>query len=125
MIIILLPRAECSKSINHSCFLLKFFLVLGASVGFFFVPNDHLRVYVYICMGVSFLFLLFQMVALIDFSYYFSILLVRRYHAGDKLYGAIMIICSLIFLALNILLLYFHFANFWLPGSILIPRLYI
>lgn len=117
MLIILLPRSECSKSINHSCFLLKFILVLGASIGFFFVPNDHLRVYVYICMGVSFIFLLFQMVALIDFSYYFSGILVRRYHAGDKLYAVILIFCSIFFLTLNILLFYVHFRNFWLPGT--------
>lgn len=117
MLILLLPRSQCSKSINHSCFLLKFLLVLGASIGFFFIPNDHLRIYVYICMAVSFIFLLFQMVALIDFSYYFSQILVRRYHAGDKLYAVILIFCSIFFLTLNILLYYVHFRNFWLPGT--------
>lgn len=114
MLIILLPRAECSKSINHSCFLLKFLLVLGVSIGFFFIPNDHLRIFVYLCMGVSFIFLIFQMVSLIDFSYYFSGILVRRYHAGDKLYAVILIFCSIFFLTLNVLLLYVHFRNYWL-----------
>lgn len=90
---------------------------MGAAIGFFFVKNDHLRIYVYICMAVSFIFLIFQMVALIDFSYYFSQILVRRYHAGDKLYGVILIVVSLVFLTLNIVLYYFHFANFWLPGK--------
>ena len=117
MLIVLFPRSQCSKSINHSCFLLKFFIVLGTSIGFLFIPNDYMKAYVYISMAVSFIFLIFQMVALIDFSYYMSNILVRRYHAGDKMYGVILIFCSLVFLTLNIVLLYFHFASFWLPGS--------
>lgn len=118
MFIALLPRNYCAKVINEACFIVKFFYVIGVSIALIFVPNVYLKNYVHASMVLSIVFLLYQAVALIDFSYKANENLVREYHRGNKCYGVLLIVFSIVLLGLNVLLLVEHFMSFWLDGKI-------
>lgn len=117
VLILILPRVYCSKVVNEACFLLKLLLVLAAIIALMFIDNQYLKVYVQISVIVSFFFLIYQAVALIDFSYIMNEKLVREYHRGKKCFGALLIIISLVLLALNLWLLVDQFKTFWLSGE--------
>lgn len=119
VLLLILPRTYCSKVVNEACFLLKLLLVLAAVIALMFLDNKYLSVYVQISVIASLFFLIYQAVALIDFSYIMNEKLVREYHRGKKCYGALLIILSLLLLALNMWLLVDQFKTFWLSGEYL------
>lgn len=118
ILIFLLPRTYCSKVVNEACFLLKLLMVLAGIIAFMFVDNQYMKVYVQISVFVSFFFLIYQAVALIDFSYIMNEKMVREYHRGSKCFGALLIIISLALLVLNIILMVNQFKTFWLSGNV-------
>jgi hypothetical protein len=119
ILILILPRTYCSKVVNEACFLLKLLMVLGGIIAFMFIDNQYLKVFVQISVIVSFFFLLYQAVALIDFSYIMNEKLVREYHRGSNCYGGLLIVFSLLLLGINIWLMVDQFKTFWLSGKVL------
>lgn len=116
ILILILPRTYCSKVVNEACFLLKLLLVLGFTIAMMFVDNKYLKAYVEISVYVSFFFLVYQAVAIIDFSYIVNEKMVREYSRGNRCYGALLIIVSLVLLSLNIWLMVDQFLTFWISG---------
>jgi len=94
-------------------------MVLGGIIAFMFIDNKYLKVFVQISVIVSFFFLLYQAVALIDFSYIMNEKLVREYHRGNNCYGVLLIVFSLLLLGMNIWLMVDQFKTFWLSGKVL------
>lgn len=116
ILILILPRGYCSKVVNEACFLLKLLLVPAVAIALMFVENKYLNFYVQASVIASFFFLVYQAVALIDFSYIMNEVLVREFHRGKRFYGGLLIFLSLALLALNIWLLVYQFQTFWLSG---------
>jgi hypothetical protein len=121
VLIFLIPRVYCSKVVNEACFGLKLLMVLALVIALMFVDNKYLKVYVQISVIASFFFLVYQAVALIDFSYILNEKMVREYHRGNKCFGVLLILLSLILLGLNLWLMVDQFLTFWLPGKSLLP----
>lgn len=119
ILVLILPRTYCSKVVNDACFLLKLLLVLGLVIALMFVDNKYLRAYVQVSVYLSFFFLVYQAVAIIDFSYIMNEKMVREYQRGNRCYGALLIIISLLLLAVNVLLMVDQFVTFWISGKII------
>ena len=59
----------CTHRLHAGMWLVKMFVLLGTLVGAFFIPNSFFVGWAEFCRYLSFVFLLFQIVMLIDFSY--------------------------------------------------------
>lgn len=62
-------RNECAKALNEGLWPLKVIFVLTLFVIFFFVSNSVFEIYVIASKYASIIFLIFQLIMLIDFFY--------------------------------------------------------
>ena len=95
----LLFRNSCSKNFNEGVWLVKILMVVGTFIGFFFVSNSVFEVYSKVIMVLSVIFLLFQIIMIIDLFYIWGTRWIQRYDAGQKGYAYPLIGFSAILIA--------------------------
>lgn len=95
----LLFRNGCSKRFNEGVWFFKLILVLGSFILFFFIHNSVFERYSKVIMVLSLVFLLFQIIMLIDLSYIWGARWIQKYDAGKTAYAIPLFGFSLIFYA--------------------------
>jgi len=111
ILIFLFMRNGCSRSTNEDIWMFKIMLVVGVFIGSFFISNDFFAKYSVLAMYVSIVFILFQIVMIIDLCYLWNKAWIERYDAGENCYGYL-----LVFLTAGIygFLLYFNYRSYQL-----------
>ena len=95
----LIWRNGCSKRFNEGVWFFKLLLVVGSFVLFFFIKNTVFSNYAKAIMVLSLVFLLFQIIMMIDLSYIMSQRWVAKYDAGKSAYAIPLFGCSIILYA--------------------------
>lgn len=102
MFIICLIKSSVTAALNDGAWLLKVIIVIAMFVGSMFIPNDFFKYYGYACMGVSFLFIIFQLISLIGLAYAWNSKLVESYDTTESVcsqrcWGVMMIFLTVLF----------------------------
>lgn len=109
-------RDSFARTINEHGFMFKVLFVCGLTIGFLFLHNDYLRVYVTASSYLSILFVLYQSITLIDFGYVWNEKWLEKYENGTTFYGILLILGSILLFGLTILSTAFNFNTFWIDG---------
>ena len=91
-----LTKSEFSKKVNEGCWCLKVLLIFVTWILFFFVSNSFFEGYSNFSKFIGGLFLLFQMVMLIDVAYMWGENWVLKYENEERCYGILLIIFTFI-----------------------------
>jgi len=111
---------KCAKSVNENGFTLKFIFVVGLFIGLHFVNNDFFYSYFQVSKYISILFLLFQVLMLIDLFYLWAEQWVANYNRDQECYKYLLLSFTVILIALYIYLGVIIFQHFTGPTSIVL-----
>lgn len=81
-------RNEVIAKLNEGAWPLKFLAVLAFFGLTFIIPNGFFRIYGYIAMGGSFLFLVYEMILIIDMAYSWNAAWVGNYNTSQETSGS-------------------------------------
>lgn len=96
ILLCLFCRNEFSKVMNESCGAFKALLIIGVFIGSLFIPNQFFEGFTVVTKIVSVIFLLFQMVMVIDLCYLWNESWVKKYDEGDTQYAYLLIFFTLV-----------------------------
>lgn len=106
-------RDECARFINENCWFLKITFIISTFIGLMFVDNSYFVVYVEIAKYCGGVFLIFQVVMLIDVFYLIGERMAKLYDRGYNYMGWVLIFTAII---LYSLIIYFNYKIFvWFP----------
>eukprot|EP01017_Pseudomicrothorax_dubius_P039935 TRINITY_DN6190_c0_g1_i1.p1 TRINITY_DN6190_c0_g1~~TRINITY_DN6190_c0_g1_i1.p1 ORF type:complete len:345 (+),score=108.70 TRINITY_DN6190_c0_g1_i1:99-1133(+) len=88
-------KDKAAKIVNEACWGCKIVTLLFVFFGLFFVDNSYLESYVSISRVVSFVFILFFIIMLIDLCYTWGEVWIRRYDEGQSEYKWYLILSTL------------------------------
>ena len=101
-----LTKSEFSKQVNEGCWCLKVLLIFVIWILFFFIPNSFFEGYSDFAKFIGALFLLFQIVMLVDLAYMWGENWIEKYENDQKVYGLFLIIgtgiCDTVVILLNV-----------------------
>jgi len=84
-------RSEFSQNVNEKVWALKILFIIGLFIATLWIPNSFFQVYSIIAMVFSVLFLLFQIVMVIDLCYLWNEAWIEAYDRGEKCYANVLI----------------------------------
>ena len=91
-----LSKSEFSKTVNEGCWCLKILLIFAIWILFFFVPNSFFEVYSDFAKFIGALFLLFQIIMLVDLAYMWGENWMLKYENNEKFYAILLILFTVI-----------------------------
>lgn len=101
-----LTKSDFSKEVNEGCWCLKLLLIFALWILFFFIPNSFFEGYSDFAKFIGALFLIFQIIMLIDLAYMWGENWILKYENNQKFYGTLLIfftvVCNIGVLILNI-----------------------
>lgn len=84
-------RSEFAKGVNEGCWMLKILIVFALWILFFFVPNSFIEGYSDFAKFIGGLFLLFQIIMIVDLCYMLGEKWKNNYEEGQRIYGGLLI----------------------------------
>jgi len=99
ILLFLCMRNGCSKVFNEEVWPFKVLFVVVATVGLFFLSNSFFEVYSKVTMGFSFVFLIFQVIMIIDLFYLWGAIWIEKYDEGQGCYMYLLIISTVVLYA--------------------------
>lgn len=99
ILLMLLLRNGCSRVFNEEVWPFKILLIIGVFIGCFFIKNESFRLYSTISAVAGGIFLLFQIVMLIDLFYTWGVKWVKNYDEGGNGWMYLLIISTVVLYA--------------------------
>jgi len=96
ILLMLLLRNGCSRVFNEEVWPFKILLIVGVFCGCMFIKNDSFQIYSSISMVAGAIFLLFQIVMLIDLFYTWGVRWVKNYDEGGNGWMYLLIITTVV-----------------------------
>ena len=115
IILLILPRGQCSAVIHDGGWCLKFFIITALFIGFFWIPISFFQVWAEISRYVSILFLLIQVFYILDGAYSFNDYMANRPTNHDNWKFGVLLFYTVILIAASISIIVGSF--FWFIGS--------
>jgi len=84
ILLMLLLRNGCSRVFNEEVWMFKVLLIIVVFAGSFLIKNDSFKIYSNVAMILSFFFLLFQVVMILDLFYTWGVNWVKNYDEGSN-----------------------------------------
>jgi hypothetical protein len=84
LFVICLFKGEVPSAINEGAWPLKILLSIGLYIVSFFIPNGFFKVYGYVAMGCSGLFMIYEIILLIDLAYIWNTHWVSSYESANE-----------------------------------------
>jgi len=112
ILLMLLLRNGCSKVFNEQVWPFKIFLIIGVFIACFFIKNDSFKLYSSIATVAGGIFLLFQIIMLIDLFYKWGVNWVKNYDEGGNGWMYLLIITTIILYGGAIYFIVNSFRNF-------------
>eukprot|EP00826_Nyctotherus_ovalis_P044250 TRINITY_DN4769_c0_g1_i1.p1 TRINITY_DN4769_c0_g1~~TRINITY_DN4769_c0_g1_i1.p1 ORF type:complete len:438 (+),score=96.10 TRINITY_DN4769_c0_g1_i1:107-1420(+) len=128
LFLICLCKGPLPTAIHEGAWPIKILFVVGLYFGSFFIRNSVFEIYGYIAMVLSGLFLIYEMILLIDIAYTWNSHWVGGYDSGrsSKCWMVLLIIFTVVFYGLGLtvcILMYIYYSSKW--WSILLTTLTI
>lgn len=108
-----LERGAFAKTVNEGCWLFKIFILIGMFIGSLWIPNGYFVFYLEIAEWASLVYLLAQLVLIIDFAFQWSGSWFQRAEEGNNFYVACLWVFTIFFYLSWIVLIFFMFRWFW------------
>jgi len=96
ILLMLLLRNGCSRVFNEEVWPFKILLIVGVFVGCMFIKNDSFQIYSTIAMVAGVIFLLFQIIMIIDLFYQWGVKWVKNYDEGGNGWMYLLIITTVV-----------------------------
>jgi len=77
-------RGDCRTQIQDGWWAVKLLLLAGGCVGSFFIPNPFFEYYGWVAFGASAIFILVQLVLLVDFAHSWAENWIEKYEASEE-----------------------------------------
>lgn len=106
-------RGSFAKLMNEGCWALKILLIIAMFIGTLWIPNSFYVVYRDIAEGVSFVYLLFQFIFIIDFAYLWASSWFEKASDGNNFYVVCLYVFTIFFYGSWVALMYFMYSWFW------------
>lgn len=105
LLLVCLTKSEIAKKINEGCWCLKIIIVFALWILFFFIPNSFFEGYSDFSKFIGALFLLFQIIMIVDLAYMWGESWIEKYSDGERLYSILLIgftiICDVLVILIN------------------------
>jgi len=77
-------RGDCRIQIQDGWWAVKLLLLIGACIGSFFIPNPFFEYYGWVAFACSVLFILIQLILLVDFAHSWAENWIEKYEASEE-----------------------------------------
>ena len=114
IILVILPRGQCSAVIHDSGWCLKFYIIVALFIGFFWIPISFFQAWADISRYVSILFLVVQVFYILDGAYSFNDYMANRPTNDDNWKFGVLLFYTIVLIAGSFLILVGSF--FWFIG---------